>query len=593
MPPFTTMPSVTTWMRLEPRSRNAEMSAGLQARIYDPLWLLARQWQVGEFQGEDNGSPAAARWRGEGAPLTRYYPGALADKTPVEGQAYDVGTTPLETLVERERVRPEANKPERLRFAAEAGQHFFRMLDQQPMSRNYRDLFKSKYPFPPLTVEQRAALDIDSQNFLDLVAPRVPDGRQLYAALNAALRAAGGGRLPSDLPLAQADVAEVQVAAQAWLRWYESLVDEPSGGNPAWSAERMEYNFSVAARMNAGEKVLTAPEYSSGQLDWHDFNVNDGASLRATSDKPGTPLTRTLIPAPVSYRGMPAARFWEFEDAQVDFGAVDAGPEELARMLLIEFAISYGNDWFVIPVELPVGSLCRTNSLVVTNTFGERTLIRPAQETQGPGAAWRMFQLASTPQPGAAPAVNNANATLFFLPPTLMKSLESRPLEEALFLRDEMANMAWGVERVIESAIERPLNRYEQPRAAATTADSQATETLTYRLATDVPDYWIPLLPVQSATGLRLKRGALLKPDGAPEPVRARGRILNPEPPNPAGLAIYEEEIPREGVRVTRHYQLARWLDGATHLWMGRRKVVGRGEGSSGLRFDTIEPRSE
>ena len=66
------MPSITSWMRLEPRSRDAEMNASLQARIYDPLWLLARQWQLGEFQGEDNGSPVIARWRAEGAPLTRH-----------------------------------------------------------------------------------------------------------------------------------------------------------------------------------------------------------------------------------------------------------------------------------------------------------------------------------------------------------------------------------------------------------------------------------------------------------------------------------------------------------------------------------------
>jgi hypothetical protein len=37
------MPSITSWMRLELRSRNAEMSTSLQARIYDPFWLLARQ----------------------------------------------------------------------------------------------------------------------------------------------------------------------------------------------------------------------------------------------------------------------------------------------------------------------------------------------------------------------------------------------------------------------------------------------------------------------------------------------------------------------------------------------------------------------
>ena len=61
-----------------------------------------------------------------------------------------------------------------------------------------------------------------------------------------------------------------------------------------------------------------------------------------------------------AFAGCRALRFWEFEDAQVDFGSVDAGPTDLARMLLVEFALTYGNDWFVIPIELDVGSLHRT-----------------------------------------------------------------------------------------------------------------------------------------------------------------------------------------------------------------------------------------
>ena len=78
------MPSITSWMRLEPRSRDAEMNTSLQARIYDPLWLLARQWQFGEFQGEDNGSPVMARWRAESAPLTRYHAGAIKPNDQVD-----------------------------------------------------------------------------------------------------------------------------------------------------------------------------------------------------------------------------------------------------------------------------------------------------------------------------------------------------------------------------------------------------------------------------------------------------------------------------------------------------------------------------
>src|SRR5437763_14630255 len=98
-------------MRLEPGVRNPDMSVGLQARIYDPLWLLARQWQFGEFQAEDNGSPAAARWRGEVAPLSRYFAGPVAGV--VEGQRFSGETTPLETIVEHERARSDLNELEK------------------------------------------------------------------------------------------------------------------------------------------------------------------------------------------------------------------------------------------------------------------------------------------------------------------------------------------------------------------------------------------------------------------------------------------------------------------------------------------------
>lgn len=65
-----------------------------------------------------------------------------------------------------------------------------------------------------------------------------------------------------------------------------------------------------------------------------------------------------------------------------------------------------------------------------------------------------------------------------------------------------------------------------------------------------------------------------------------RGRLLRPEL---AKLNLYEEEVPVEGARATRTYQYARWLDGATHLWITRQKRAGRGARSSGLRFDVLE----
>lgn len=56
-----------------------------------------------------------------------------------------------------------------------------------------------------------------------------------------------------------------------------------------------------------------------------------------------------------------------------------------------------------------------------------------------------------------------------------------------------------------------------------------------------------------------------------------------------SGLTIFLEEVPREGVHLERRYRAARGPDGSTHVWIGRRRSTGRGEGRSGLRFDYLE----
>ena len=164
-------------------------------------------------------------------------------------------------------------------------------------------------------------------------------------------------------------------------------------------------------------------------------------------------------------------------------------------------------------------------------------------------------------------------------------------------MRDEMANVAWAIERSLESPVEQPV-----PRTDTTTPADSASDTggsapgdanlPRYLLSTTVPNYWIPLLPVQmheppeppNKVVSRLKRGAVLQPDGSQQIHKAEGRILNKDP----HLLMFDEEVPREGVHVARHYQLARWIDGSTWSWMALRKTVGRGEGSSGLRFDSV-----
>jgi hypothetical protein len=244
---------------------------------------------------------------------------------------------------------------------------------------------------------------------------------------------------------------------------------------------------------------------------------------------------------------------------------------------------------------LPVGSLTAVNSLVVTDSFGVRTLLRPIGDRALPRPNWSMYQLAYLRRPGAA-AIPGAEANLFFLAPALSRSLEGAAVEDVLFMRDEMANLAWAIERSIESLIEQPTARADASTSAldsapgADTPPSADGAPARYLLSSTVPAHWIPLLPVQLALApdkivSRLKRGAVLQPDGSQRVHRAQGKVLNLG----GELLLYDEEIPREGMHVTRHYQMARWIDGSTWAWLAHRKQIGRGEGSSGLRFDSVE----
>jgi hypothetical protein len=598
------MPSITSWTRLEPRCRDADMERTVNARVFDPLWMMTRQWQVGEYRGEDAGTPVSARVRAESAPLSRIVLGHLPPNTQLSAPAYDPLAMPLEAMVERQPVRPAANDApsnvQRLALAVDAGLHFLRMLELRPMTGSYRNAFIGRFAVKLPDADGLAALDAESRARLELMAGRVPDARRLEASF----RSQGDAVVFIDpaLAIAAADLAEVELTARAWLEWYRGLIAEPGAGTGAWVPERLEYAVSVAARLSPDpfdEFTLTAPEVYEGHLDWCDFDLNREVNLGSLADRRFTTITQTLMPAPVSFRGAPAVRFWEMEDARVDYALMPVGPTDLPHLLLIEYASSYGNDWYLVPLDLPVGSLTRVRSMVVTDTFGVRTLHRPIGDRALPRPNWSMFQLAHTAGTGLGPASN-----LLFLAPSLATRLESPAREEVVFMRDEMANMAWAIERVIESPIEQALKR-DDPRADGRPADSaplplppapRTDGVPYYDLSSDVPENWVPLLPVQIPPEVpgrpvqtRLKRGAVLVADGTQRVRPALGEILA----TGAELLLRDEEVPREGVRVSRQYELARWIGGETFLWAGRKKTVGRGEGSSGLAFDRELPSGE
>jgi hypothetical protein len=295
-------------------------------------------------------------------------------------------------------------------------------------------------------------------------------------------------------------------------------------------------------------------------------------------DEAADDVVQTMMPAPVRYPGIAADRWWQFEDARVNLNRVEGDPDELLRLLLVDFSLLYSNDWFVMPVEATSGAAYRFKTLIVTDAFGERTLV--PHYAQRAGSDWRMYSL-------------NPTDDVLFLPPVLSGSLHGEPVEDVGFVRDELANLVWAVERLAPSLAGGAFDREAARRRGAEDAvvPEVAAGELRYTLATPVPENWIPFQPVPTGDGaqIRLRRAAALldSADGALGRTTPLGRVLEPE--NEA-FSLHEEEIPRTGARVTRRYQYARWTDGSTVLWLTRRKSAGRGESSSELRFDlTVE----
>jgi hypothetical protein len=428
---------------------------------------------------------------------------------------------------------------------------------------------------------------------------RAPEGRQLASLL----RTIGAAQLVLDttLNIAVADRPKVQQAAAAWLAWYDSMCSEPeTPAEDAWNPARLEYALSVGTRLsaNAQDDVTYSAAEIDGPVDWSSFDVNPQAILTTSADQSFTSIVEATIPAPVNFPGAPAPRFWEMEDARIAYGLVPVGPTDLAHLMMIEYASTYGNDWFVVPLRLPVGSVSRIESLVVTDTFGVRSLVRPIGDPALPPAFFSLWQSAyKTPPPVFPGPPPKIVTNRFFLPPTLSRTMDSGPLEDVLFMRDEMANLAWAIERTVESPIEQPAQRYEAPDAF-TSSIVTSSNLPRYLLSSQVPPNWIPLLPVQIASPpntpgpvlSRLKCGAVLQPDGTNKPNTATGEVLR----SIAGVLLFDEEVPREGTRVTRQRRMARWTDGSTWLWTSLRNEVGQGEGTSNLKFDQVlEPNSD
>ncbi len=555
--------SAPVWNRLEVSPRNSDDSSAFKAQVWDALWMLTRQWQLGEFIGDDAGSLA----------FTNLSMNCNYLNTPLN--------IPLETLVEQQPVfENTSNRAINLQLRLQMGYYWLKLLAKNGLAGEANSFINNaayQVTLPAEVTQERDAVQVNT-----LMNGKCFDGWLFY---NDTKRFDNAGQH-------EVKMKDLFKKMQAW---YQRHIKQPQENTNQWQPGNLEYKFSTKMPVKSltantfKDYELGTKEYYQGRLDWYNFEIQrvDPINASAVTTPPTTitypdPKGRNLIPGPVSFDGMPEKRYWAIEDAHTKFAAVKPDKLDLGKMALIEFALIYSNDWHLVPVKLPIGSFLQVKQLEVIDSFGKKTSIPFTGDSLQ--NTWDQFQFF---------ALNNITADKLpglLLPPAVGMVQHSKPLEEVVLIRDEVANLIWGIETIIPDALGnstpgREIGTQEQKRSNGTV--------LTYQAQTTVPKNWIPFIAVQHpaiATRVVVRRGSML--DENNQRIRPYTALLRKGIDNAnnqtSSYDIDENEVGREGVIIRKSFQRTRWTNGEVYVWLSIHKTAGKGEGNSALEFDQL-----
>lgn len=536
-----------SWTRLRPRRRTIDPGVGLAARTADPLWFLCRQLQFEELTGDDGGAPTALTITANWTPFTHWRPGP--PDSDGEWLPFDPHR-PLESLVEDDRSAVGGQAPPVL-AAAEAGLRLQRALRAAlPALAEHPDLPLMGATARPsgLTVNVHTGRTVDG--FL---------ARARLDALSAALRH----------DLSAGDAAALDRLVEEWASWFDRRFGTPSAAT-SWVQDRLEYQFALSSADPRGGDplVFVANGYLGAGVDWAELDLAHGVAPPPDAGGPIESVTETRrFPQSLRWPGMPVDRFWEMEDGAIDLGALTLDPADLPGLLALDMATTGSTDWFLTELALPVGGVAAIQSVVVTDTFGDATSIT------GGGAIADGIGLLFTPE-----GEQRSGGGLLVTAPGVGARVDGPAREQILLVRDELANLGWIVEQTGPGEDGEPGELRATPREAP---GSRADGMLSYRLSTAAPEHWLPLLPrrrdLPGDSRREFARGTVYPETDLELTTTMLARQLD---------TVLDEEVPREGTRITRSWQYARWYDGSRHLWSGRGIHAGRGEANSSLRFD-------
>jgi hypothetical protein len=634
-----------SWQRLEPHSRNSDFSKGVQATIHDPLWMLARQWQLGEFEGEDSGSPVYVKMDNREHKISK-----IVQNNGNVLFSYDDGI-PLEAFVERTRLEVATQTEDGsivpqldLQIRVKLGVQFQREADivlkdiitDSEQLRKFKRYLAQDLDLRFELNDRQDKFEVElTKKYVSLVKGRVIDISRIID-LNAASILANKttqyfiDNPDPDLPTKVSNALETAVNnLKNW--WYgnkvvpdpaqqeEPFFERPPDNFSLWNPKQLEYDFKVEiSPEDTSEKlVLDASEYKEDHLDWYSFTVSESTAgfqlpLVEQDESVKLPITTNL-----KFSGMPEKRWWDFEDAYIDFGSLNPKKNNIVSLLLMEFALVHSSDWYIIPHPMEVGTIKKIEKFTVIDCFGDETIIEPAGSTSSEVAimtesdrtwdSWGMFSLSEKYKDRD----QQHRTPYFFLPPTVDHVLSGSPLEETKMLRDETANLVWAVEKTYRTYYGEPVSGYDHYilRQRKSNEDSPIDDTeddsnkpITYTIMTGVPWNWIPFIPVHTTEEISsstpidpshkhivLQRASMINPIDS-TPILPNSRIIN-EVQSP--YYIDESEIPRTGIILSEKCQRTVWHNRDVFLWIGRKKSIGTGEGSSGLQFDSISLRKK
>lgn len=582
---------------VEPRIRKDDLTEALSMKVYDPLWMLSRQWQMGEFRGNNTGT-------------------AVSVKCVVRQE--DCSKEPIEPATEQ--INPDID----LLVRVESAMHYLEMrndpqyeatpaelhmtMDQlrEVYCINWEDGEKQILDCDATRKEERA-LNAQRLSFVNSFRNRAFDGYKLYVAKK----------------------RESTKLAKAYTDWFEQQYF-PAGTDGSSNSHWKEQSLNYEIDLTAGSRHFIGDRYQGGRLSW--YTVDDATSNNVISGKTETVAS---LPTPAQYPGAPNKRLWQFEDRRVFMGN-SSEQQTKANEMFLKFATLYSNDWMLIPLKTDIGKYIVVSEVEVKNTFGVTQKItrrsgfsdatRPLEEP------WQMF---TNTKYGTTDGKQVGNG--LFYAPQLVTTIEGKPIEEVEILRDEMANMVWGVEKTVSDGCGFTLDEqlraiqlktivddfYEQyrekPEPGKVTFNEDggferkngAQSDYRYTLQTHVPYNWIPFLPEhvkdKNAWGghfdlwgreMVLRRGKMpcyiltekgfeRKPVLPVSSILRKGLDGNSYRP----LFINEEEVQQTGIRLTKNYQRARWLNGKTYLWLGMYKKLAKFSEKSGLEFDTLHKK--